>query len=100
MKGEVIGGIALWTLIAGAVVAYSLSGCRKDPPAPPRPTTVRPGTFEGTMDMVLETKVVSGPDGVYLIDSSGAYLMRGAEAVRVKEVPAFTPPASRPAPRE
>lgn len=101
LKGETIGGFLLWALIAGSLIAYSAGGCHKEPEAPAvQPTPPRPRTFEGAMGMVIETKVVHAPDGVYLVDSTGAYLIRGTEAVRVREVPAFTPPASRPAPHE
>lgn len=97
MKSCPLGYWLAW--ITGSIVCVAIAvACSETDKA--KPVAEKPAAEESPIEhpMVENPVLFAAPDhsGVYIVVADGFYLVRGNEAIRVKEVPAFSPPSSRP----
>lgn len=91
LNSEWVIGLFAWGGIIAAVWYFAGSNKPK-PPERPAVTAAADGTLEAATETFFEVKAVPTGDGLYLVTYRGIWLIKGNEAIMVKQAPASVTP--------
>lgn len=84
--------IFLFALASGGCDRPAVSTPATAPETSPTTEPITPVTLDTSLHVNIDVKAISTVDGLYVVGDNGVWLLKGTQAVRVVEVPAFTHP--------